>query len=111
MDLAGWWLYVARVTAAELWRSLPGPWPVKALLGGLDETVSETRQDNGLNRGLTGQNSSSSAEGPSSATPTCHARTAGSSSSLTVKNARSRVPSGAVARAIRKGESGIAGHW
>ena len=31
-DLAGWWLYVARVTAAELWRSRPGPWPVKALL-------------------------------------------------------------------------------
>ena len=31
-DLAGWWLYVARVTAAESWRSLPGPWPVKALL-------------------------------------------------------------------------------
>lgn len=31
-DVAGWWAYVVRCEARELWRSLPGPWPVKAVL-------------------------------------------------------------------------------
>jgi hypothetical protein len=31
-DLASWWGYVLRYEAREMWRALPGPWWVKALL-------------------------------------------------------------------------------
>ena len=31
-DLVSWWGYVLRYEARELWRALPGPWWVKALL-------------------------------------------------------------------------------
>lgn len=31
-DVASWWSFVLRYEARELWRSLPGPWWVKALL-------------------------------------------------------------------------------
>ena len=31
-DVIGWWVYVARTQARELWDALPGPWPVKVLL-------------------------------------------------------------------------------
>jgi hypothetical protein len=29
---ASWWSYVVWFYAMQLWRSLPGPWPVKVLL-------------------------------------------------------------------------------
>jgi hypothetical protein len=31
-DAAAWWVCVARFQARELWRALPGPWPVKIAL-------------------------------------------------------------------------------
>jgi hypothetical protein len=31
-DVAGWWAYVIRYEAREMWRALPGPWWVKTLL-------------------------------------------------------------------------------
>lgn len=31
-DVAGWWWLAVRVCAIDLWRWLPGPWPVKILL-------------------------------------------------------------------------------
>lgn len=30
--LVSWWAYVIRYEAREMWRALPGPWPVKVLL-------------------------------------------------------------------------------
>ena len=30
--VASWWAYVIRYEAREVWRALPGPWPVKILL-------------------------------------------------------------------------------
>lgn len=30
--LAGWWAFVLKYEARELWRALPGPWWVKVLL-------------------------------------------------------------------------------
>lgn len=30
--LASWWAYVLRYEARQMWRALPGPWPVKVLL-------------------------------------------------------------------------------
>lgn len=30
--VAGWWAYVVRYEARELWRALPGPWWVKVAL-------------------------------------------------------------------------------
>lgn len=42
-----WWAYVVRYEAGEMWRAMPGPWPVKVALlavmlaipGQLDEIV------------------------------------------------------------------------
>lgn len=31
-DVAGWWWHVVKVSAADGWRWLPGPWPVKLTL-------------------------------------------------------------------------------
>ena len=30
--VVSWWAYVIRYEAREMWRGLPGPWPVKVLL-------------------------------------------------------------------------------
>ncbi len=30
--VAGWWVFVLRYEAREMWRALPGPWWVKVLL-------------------------------------------------------------------------------
>ena len=30
--VAGWWAYVLRYEAREVWRALPGPWWVRVLL-------------------------------------------------------------------------------
>ena len=30
--VVSWWAYVIRYEAREMWRALPGPWPVKVLL-------------------------------------------------------------------------------
>lgn len=32
IGVIGWWAYVVRYEAREMWRALPGPWPVKVLL-------------------------------------------------------------------------------
>ena len=31
-EVVSWWAYVIRYEAREMWRALPGPWPVKVLL-------------------------------------------------------------------------------
>ena len=31
-SVVSWWAYVLRYEAREMWRALPGPWPVKVLL-------------------------------------------------------------------------------
>jgi len=30
--VAGWWVFVLRYEAREMWRAIPGPWWVKVLL-------------------------------------------------------------------------------
>ena len=30
--VAAWWAFVLRYEAREMWRALPGPWPVKVAL-------------------------------------------------------------------------------
>ena len=32
LNVAGWWAFVLKYEARELWRALPGPWWVKVLL-------------------------------------------------------------------------------
>ena len=37
--VAGWWAFVLRYEARELWRALPGPWWVKVLLIAVTQAV------------------------------------------------------------------------